>query len=283
MPGAGERAYVYAKACGIMGKSFVAKRIPCLTRPDRLAALDRLVFPRGSRELPERELLPDLERRITERTVSQILSIVSAYARPPELLLRLLRTWEYADLKSSLNALVGGEPSFPSWTRLGPFGTVRFAAYPDLAAMLRGTEFEFLLSKEMNLVRGGDAVTAQARLDKHYYSCLWQAMKKLPPSDRAEAEKIITEEISLRNCVWALRLRTYYGMPGAEVSEHLMDIGPVKAEKPRRGKGGPWGKGRALGKRRPGSPVPWPPTPGPRWISAWIPVPPGRAGGGSAF
>ncbi|MDR0669684.1 MAG: V-type ATPase subunit [Treponema sp.] len=230
-PGAGERAYVYAKACGIMGKSFVARRIPELTRPDRLSALDRLVFPRESRELPERELLPDLERRITKRAVSQILSIVSSYSRPPELLLRLLRTWEYADLKSSLNALVGGESSFPSWTGLGPFGTVRFAAYPDLAAMLKGTEFEFLLSREMNLVRGGDAVLAQTLLDKHYYSCLWQAVKKLPVSDRTEAEKIIAEEISLRNCIWALRLRSYYGMPGREVSEHLMDIGPVKRGK----------------------------------------------------
>jgi vacuolar-type H+-ATPase subunit C/Vma6 len=228
MPGAGERAYVYAKACGIIGKSFTAKRIPELTRPDRLSALDRLIFPQGSRELPERELLPDLERRITERAVSQILSIVSSYSRPPELLLRLLRTWEYADLKSALNALVSGEPSFPSWTGLGSFATVRFAAYPDLAAMLKGTEFEFLLAKEMNLVRGGDAVMAQTRLDKQYYSCLWQAVKKLPPSDRVEAEKILAEEISLRNCIWALRLRSYYGMPGREAAEHLMDIDPAK-------------------------------------------------------
>jgi vacuolar-type H+-ATPase subunit C/Vma6 len=223
-----------------MGKSFVAKRIPGLMRPDRLSALDRLIFPGASRELPERELLPDLERRITERAVSQILSIVSSFSRPPELLSRLLRTWEYADLKSALNALVGGESSFPSWTRLGPFSTVRFAAYPDLSAMLKETEFEFLLSKEMNLVRGGDAVMAQALLDKQYYSRLWQAMKKLPVSDRAEAEKILAEEISLRNCVWALRLRSYYGMSGQEVSGHLMDIGPAGAGKsPRKGEKAP--------------------------------------------
>ncbi|MDR1024990.1 MAG: V-type ATPase subunit [Treponema sp.] len=231
MPGAGERAFVYAKACGIMGKSFVAKRIPPLARLDRLSALDRLVFPQGSRELPERELLPDLERRITDRTVSRILAVVSSYSRPPELLLRLLRTWEYADLKSSLNALVGGESSFPSWTRLGPFGTVRFAAYPDLSAMLRGTEFEFLLDKGMNLVKGGDAVKAQTELDKRYYRSLWQAMRRLPPGDRMVSEWILGEEISLRNCIWALRLRTYYGMSGREAAEHLMDMDPPKAGK----------------------------------------------------
>jgi vacuolar-type H+-ATPase subunit C/Vma6 len=240
MPGAGERAFVYAKACGIMGKSFVAKRIPTLARLDRLSALDRLVFPQESRELPERELLPDLERRITDRTVSQILAIVSSYSRPPELLSRLLRTWEYADLKSSLNALVSGESSFPSWTGLGPFGTVRFAAYPDLPAMLRGTEFEFLLNTEMNLVKGGDAVKAQTELDKRYYRFLWQAMKRLPPGDRIVSERILGEEISLRNCIWALRLRTYYGMSGREAADHLMDMdSPKTAKVPVRKKRGP--------------------------------------------
>jgi vacuolar-type H+-ATPase subunit C/Vma6 len=234
--GAGERAYVYAKVCGILGKSLVGKRISSLVRVDRLSALDRLVFPRGSRELPERELLPDLERRITGRAVSQILSIVSSYSRPPELLLRLLRTWEYADLKSALNALVGGEAAFSGWTDLGPFGTLRFAAYPDLAAMLKGTEFGFLLDREMGLVKGGDAVKAQTELDKHYYASLWLALKKLSPKDRAASERILGEEISLRNCIWALRLRIYYGMPSTEIPEHLMDIRPF-------GKGAPSRRG----------------------------------------
>jgi vacuolar-type H+-ATPase subunit C/Vma6 len=250
MQGAGERAFVYAKVCGIVGKSLVGKRVSSLIKVDRLAALDRFVFPQGSRELPERELLPDLERRITGRAVSQILSIVSSYSKPPELLLRLLRTWEYADLKSSLNALVGGESSFSNWTGLGAFGTVRFAAYPDLGAMIKGTEFEFLLDRNMNLVKGGDAVMAQTELDRHYYRSLWQALRKLAPKDRMVSERILGEEISLRNCIWALRLRTYYGMLPDEVSEYLMDIFPLKAEKQgEAGKFPPSGKaGRKTGR-----------------------------------
>ncbi|MDR0642605.1 MAG: V-type ATPase subunit [Treponema sp.] len=243
MPGMGERAYVYARACGIVGKSLIGKRISSLARVDRLSALDRFIFPQGSRELPERELLPDLERRITGRAVSQILSVVSSYSHPPELLLRLLRTWEYADLKSALNALAGGESTFSTWTDLGPFGTLRFAAYPDLAAMLKGTEFEFLLDKEMGLVKGGDAVKAQTELDKHYYNSLWLALKKLPPADRVASERILGEEISLRNCIWALRLRIYYRMSSAEVSEHLMDIRPLGTGKLRDGKRGRRGTG----------------------------------------
>ncbi|MDR1971674.1 MAG: V-type ATPase subunit [Treponema sp.] len=251
MSGAGERAYVYAKACGIVGKSLLGRRMPALARVDRLAALDRLIFPQGSRELPERELLPDLERRITGRAVSQILSIVSSFSRPPELLLRLLRTWEYADLKASLNALVSGEPSFPRWTNLGAFGTVRFTAYPDLEAMVKGTEFEFLLDRELNLERGGDAIKAQTELDKQFYASLWRALKKLPKKDRTVSERILGEEISLRNCIWALRLRTYYGMTVDEVSERLMDIYPFRAGKPKvPGKAPGYGKGSGHGKVR---------------------------------
>ena len=48
----GERAYVYAKACGIVGKSFVGARIAALEPAGRLADLDRLVFPQSFRELP---------------------------------------------------------------------------------------------------------------------------------------------------------------------------------------------------------------------------------------
>jgi vacuolar-type H+-ATPase subunit C/Vma6 len=239
---------VYAKACGIIGKSFVGKGLTGLIQADRLSSLDRLIFPQGSRELPERELLPDLERRITGRAVSQILALVSSFSRPPELLRRLLRTWEYADLTASLNALVAGEPSFPSWTDLGPFRTDNFAAYPDLPAMLKGTDFEFLVGREMNLVRGGDLVRAQTELDKHYYYSLWQALKRLPRGDRVSAERILGEEISLRNCVWALRLRGYYGMSAGEVSERLMDIGGPAAEPSRRG-----GPRPAAGRPRPGT------------------------------
>jgi hypothetical protein len=38
------------------------------------------------------------------------------------------------------------------------------------------------------------------------------------------ALKLVTEEISIRNCIWALRLRTYYNKPPVEAAKYLMDI-----------------------------------------------------------
>ncbi|MDR3167233.1 MAG: V-type ATPase subunit [Treponema sp.] len=224
MPVSGERAYVYAKACGIIGKSFVGKRIPALGGVGRLSELDRLVFPQSSRDLPERELLVDLENRIIGRAVNQIITIVDSYRKPPPLLRRLVRVYEYGDLKSALSALSGGEGKTPVFTDIGPFGTVNFRAYPDLATMLRGTEFEFLLREKLSDDTLPGAIPLQIKLDRHFYTSLWQDLLSLPKKDRRSAERILSEEISLRNAVWALRLRTYYGMSPEEVRNMIFSL-----------------------------------------------------------
>jgi vacuolar-type H+-ATPase subunit C/Vma6 len=228
---AGERAYVYAKACGIIGKSFTGQRAARLRSISRLSELNRLVFSGSGGELPERELLKDLENRIAGRAVKHILAIVNSFSRPPELLIRLLRAYEYRDLKTCLNLIGSGERDAPVFTNIGPFKTVHFEAFPDLSAMLQGTEFTFLLENDPASGKeegeaGGDAA-AQIRLDRHYYTRLWESLQRLSPDDRRAAEKILGEEISLRNCVWALRLRTYYGMDPGEGQKYLMDI-PLK-------------------------------------------------------
>ncbi|GHU81039.1 hypothetical protein FACS189468_2590 [Spirochaetia bacterium] len=222
MPKAGERAYVYAKACGIIGKSFIGKRISALNPITRLSELDRLLFAQHARELPERELLADLEKRIIQRGVERIIAVVSSFSKPPELLRLLIRSYEYSDLKGALSALAGGETKAPSFTNLGSFGTVHFEAWPDLKAMLRGTEFDFILNENLVSGKEEDSIILQTRLDQVYYSSLWKALFALPKSDRTEIQKILAEEISLRNVVWALRLRTYYGMSPEEVQKRLV-------------------------------------------------------------
>ena len=156
MIGAGERAYAYTKACGIIGKSFVGRRAAGLHSINSLSELERLVFDTG--ETPE---LSGLEQRLLKRTVAAVISVLNSYRKPPELL-TLIRDYEYDDLKTGM--------------------------------------------------------------DHSYYTKLWQSLKKLKQSDRRTAERIIAEEIALRNCAWALRLRTYYDMPAGEARQHLVII-----------------------------------------------------------
>jgi vacuolar-type H+-ATPase subunit C/Vma6 len=195
----------------------------------RLSELDRLVFSFDARELPERELLPDIERRITKRSIKAVTSIVNCFDNPPEFFTLLVRSYEYADIKTALASLDENaeEKNRPVFTNLGRFGTVNFDLWPDFEKMIRGTEFETLCGnrkpgKGAGAENAGMAV--ETAIDRHYYRRLWQALLKLKKSDRQTAEKILREEISLRNASWALRLRTYYGMDGGEVKKHLVDI-----------------------------------------------------------
>jgi len=224
MPGMGERAYAYSKSCGIIGKSFLGKRLRGLEKVTRLSELDRMVFPMSSRDLPEKELLHDLEKRITGRAVNSIISIVESFSRVPEFLVLLLRSYEYADLKSAVIASLEREKSAPFHTDLGVFQKVHFDAWPDIGAMVEGTEFVFLLDKKVINIEKQDLVDIQTLLDRHYYNALWKSLFSLPPGDRRAAARILSDEISLRNSSWVLRLRTYYGMKPEEVMPHLINI-----------------------------------------------------------
>jgi vacuolar-type H+-ATPase subunit C/Vma6 len=222
MIGFGKRAYAFAKACGIIGKSFVGKGISRLGSVTRITELDRLVFPLASRDLPERELLVDLERRIIDRAVKQMNALVLSFRNPPELLVRLVRAYEYGDIKSVLSAIAGGEAKAPEFTDLGALGTVNFSLYPDLAAMVRDTEFAFLLDE--NIHTDKDGILLQTKLDRQYYTLLWNSLFLLGEKDRTAIKKILAEEISLRNASWALRLRVYYGMAPEEIKKILIPI-----------------------------------------------------------
>ena len=229
-PNSAERAYAYAKACGIIGKSFVGKRIPALAKPHSLKELDRLIFPDSTRELPGRELLTDLENRILNRTVRHITMVINSYADPPELLVRQLRACEYADVKTCLHHIANGNTAPPMLSDIGRFGTVHFEKYPDLCGMLAGTEFEFILGKFLTTGQAAlrsaefDFIPLEAELDLRYYTLLAASVRRLNAADRIFAEHILAEEISLRNCVWALRLRTYFNKKAGETEKYLLEL-----------------------------------------------------------
>jgi vacuolar-type H+-ATPase subunit C/Vma6 len=227
---AGERVYAYAKACGNIGKSFVGKRISELKKLNTLIEFDRLVFPDEIHELPGRELLQqklliDLENRILKRTIQHILAVVNSYSNPPELLVRQLRSCEYADLKTCIHHIAAGK-SIPSrLSDIGRFGTVRFDAYPDLKAMLKGTEFDFILSKNLDdLTAKFDLTPLDTELDMRYYTLLLESLGQLSVQDRLFAQRILAQEISLQNCVWALRLRSYFNKTSGETAAYIMDL-----------------------------------------------------------
>jgi vacuolar-type H+-ATPase subunit C/Vma6 len=225
MTNPGERAYAHAKACGIIGRSFVGKRIAGLEKATRLSELDRIIFPGSFANLPERELLFDLENRIEERTANSVLTIVRGFSRPPEFLVLLLRAYEYTDLKNAAISIMEKGESPPPHTDLGRFQTVNFDAWPDIRKMVEGTTYSFILPlKKNNPNTQNEIIALESVLDRHYYNALWRSLHSLPVHERHVSQKILSDEISLKNSSLALRLRHYYNMKADEVKTHLVDI-----------------------------------------------------------
>ena len=199
----GELVYAYAKACGIIGKSFVGKRIKKLDALSRLSELDRMLFPASGQDLPEKELLVDLEKRIIGRSINSIITIINCFSKAPGFLIFLLRRYEYEDIKKALDVNI------------------------------EGTDFAFLPEDESFLNQEqGDSIPPM-HLDQHYYNSLWESLSRLPGKDRYAAGKILSEEISLKNSCWALRLRTYYNMKADEIKSYLIDL-PVAPKRKKR-------------------------------------------------
>jgi len=160
-----DNGFAFAKACGIIGKSFLGKRTRLLSDLHSLNDLDKLVFADQHRELSQKELLSDFKKRIEKRTIDKIMPVINSYAPRIKLLVLTYKGYEYSELLNT-----GTEP------------------------------------------------------DHSYYLELIESFGELDEEDRQTAQKLIADEICIHNCVWALRLRTYYNMTGAQVKKHLLDL-----------------------------------------------------------
>lgn len=232
------RSYIYAKACGIISKSFIEGRESRLLNISSIAEFNAAVFG-GARSAGStdssaglsgaaKDISPTaLERSLITKTVGEILLILKAYTKAPYLLVRLIKSYEYADLKNALAAIHANKPA-PEIVSLGRWTGIDWGAYPNLKKMISGRcknghadlEYGFLL--ETSIEKSSD-VEIQATLDKRYYSLLLAALRELPHSEVPRFAHILTEEISLANCSWALRLRSYYEMSAKAVSARLID------------------------------------------------------------
>jgi vacuolar-type H+-ATPase subunit C/Vma6 len=184
--------------------------------------LENIVFPA---EKSDKDELDSLEMKIRKRAIEAILSVVGAFRSPPEILTILVRTYEYNDLKKAISAICAGEKKTPLWVDLHGFSTVNFEAYPDLKAMLKGTEFSknnFLLKEGIEFGKNQRGDRFSALLDRHYYARLVTALSRIPKNDVLGARRLFSEEISLLNCSLALRMRSYYEMQESDIRARLI-------------------------------------------------------------
>lgn len=221
MDKSGAAAFVYAKASGMLARSFIGERTAKLFEPKSLSELWTLVFDDEVPVVPEIMLARQLELKARQKFISDFSMLLGCFTHPEPVALVLLRFYDYCNLKDILHAARNGKTSLPELADIGSFSMLNYKAYPDIKAVTEGSPLSW--------VEEVPSVSAQKDLDfmmdRHYIKSLWDAVEKVPVLERQPVKKLIQEEISLKNCIWAIRLKLYYEMGAEEIKKILVSEG----------------------------------------------------------
>lgn len=206
-------SYVYAKASGMLARSYVGERARQLFSFHTLQELWAFLFKKEVPVVPETLLAHALEQEAFERFIYDYKKLVGNYSDPDSIVLTLLRSFDYENLKDISASLSLGEKKIPDIQKISPFNIINYDKWPDIALVTSGGP----LSWYNSIPPVSEQHLANYKLDCHYIMSLWNAAKQLHSSCREEILKLIGEKIRIDNIVWAIRLRFYYKMQREEI------------------------------------------------------------------
>ena len=210
-------AYTYARASGILAKSFVGPRAGALFSVHTLQELWSLVIKTDVPAIPETLLARELERSAQTIFVEQFKNLVRTYSRPSRILVALLNYYDYDNLKEIGAALCYNEKEMPDVIDTAPFSLVDYSKWPDIAAMTSGGPLSWYDTVPSISEQQAD----DYRLDCQFVKELVSALAHEKSSCAGELEKLFVEKYQIENILWTLRLRIFYRMDEGEIKNHL--------------------------------------------------------------
>ena len=220
MDKSGADAFVFAKANGILGKSFVNNRARLLFGQKSLADLWTLIFKSQPPLVPEVMLSQQIEEKAFQTFIEQYITFINQYDHPDQVLVDQLSLFEVENLKQIGSALCNGETSLPAIMDLGKFSTLNYKAWPDIKKITKGTAFSWYNHvPDIHEQRELDF-----KLDIQVCRHLWHSLEN-EKGEAAEAlRELYRQEFIIKNVVWVLRLRLYYEMKNEEIMNHLIYV-----------------------------------------------------------
>ena len=210
-------AFVYAKAGGMLAKSFVGKRAAQLFSARSLQELWSLLFTEDVPVVPETLLAKALETQAQTAFLGDYKSLIANYDNPAPVLIALLHSFDYDNIKEIGASLCFGEKELPPVADISPYNLIAYKKWPDIAAMTENGS----LSWYNAVPQISDQQQNDYRLDCQYVRELWTACNGVSSACRESLLALLREKIRLDNVLWALRLRIYYGMEGDLVKANL--------------------------------------------------------------
>ena len=220
MDKSGANAFIFAKANGILGKSFVNNKAHQLFGQKSLADLWTLIFKTQPPLVPEVMLSQQIEENAFSTFIEQYVNFLNQYDNPSPVLVDQLFLFEAENLKQIGSALCNGDASLPSIFNLGNFSVLNYKAWPDIQKITKGTVFSWY-----NHVPGiHEQRDLDFKIDIQVCRHLWESAA----AEKGEAAEALRElyrmEFIIKNVVWVLRLRLYYNMKPEEIVNHLIYV-----------------------------------------------------------
>ena len=223
MDKSGAEAFVYAKAAGLLRKSFINERASQLFEANKVDDLWTLLFSSQPPALPEVLLSQEIEKEALSRFLFQYTSLISQFDKPDPVLTAQLDFYEAENLKEITAALCKGEQENPlnsPLKDLGQFTKLNYSAWPDIKKITEGSKYCWLDSVPDNK----DQQQVEFKIDLQCVHNLWEAIKKSDSQSRQVLLDFYTEEYIIKNIIWMLRLRKYFRMDAEEIKQHLIYI-----------------------------------------------------------
>ena len=138
-------AFILAKMYGGMAKTYTGANIKDLLRLRGLEEVYDLLFP-GERAAAQKEPLSvNLETRIMREGIRSMSRILFLLRDPPDILVHILRKFEYQSLKAMIRSLVRPEAEEPVVWDLGSYGLLRPEKRRDLEKTIATSRYAWIL------------------------------------------------------------------------------------------------------------------------------------------
>lgn len=216
----GAGAFIYAKANGILGKSFTGSRAQKLFSVKSLGELWTLLFRSQPPMVPEVMLSQQIEEKAFSDFINQYVNFINMYDSPSQVLIDQLLEYEGENLKEIGAALCKGETKCPPVTDLKKLSSLNYSAWPDIKKITKGSRFSWY-----NEIPGiHEQQLLDFKIDIQIYRHLWESALKEKGEAGDSLRQLYRQEFIIKNVIWVLRLRLYYNMKNEDIVKNLIYV-----------------------------------------------------------
>lgn len=215
-------SYVYAKASGILARSYTGERAAKLFSAQKLADLWPLVFAEEAPAVPEILLAKQIEQKAADKFIAEYKNLLLSYDNPAQILIDLLQYFDYENLKFLGAAAATGQKDPPPLRDIKPYNLLNYEAWPSIQKITQDSELSWY-KKAPEVV---EQQQLDNELDLQFIEKIWMSSQELSGEEREAVQALIAERYSMRNIIWVLRLKLYYKMDKNQIVQRLAFINP---------------------------------------------------------